>query len=92
METDRSLLGESRTSFLSHRECIEEEYEYANKFEKQGKKNPRNNIPKFTINHQRFFCARKISDTYAHEQSLLILIGERERANLVVRSSGIFYI
>ena len=53
METDRSLLGESRTSFLSHRECIEEEYEYANEFGKQGRKNP----PKFTINHERFSCA-----------------------------------
>ena len=56
METDRSLLGESRTSFLSHRECMEEEYEYANEFGKQGRKNPRN-IPKFTINHERFSCA-----------------------------------
>ena len=54
METDRSLLGESRTGFLSHRECIEEEYEYANEFGKQGRKNPRNNISKFTINHERF--------------------------------------
>ena len=36
METDRSLLGESPMSFLSHRECMEEEYEYANKFGKQG--------------------------------------------------------
>ena len=50
METDHSLLGESRTSFHSHRECIEEEYKYANEFGKQGRKNPRN-IPKFTINH-----------------------------------------
>ena len=69
METDRSLLGESRTSFLFHRECIEEEYENANKFGKQGRKN-QNNIPKFTINHQRFCCAiEKISETNA--QSLL---------------------
>ena len=38
METDRSLPGESRTSFLSNRECMEEEYEYANKLEnKVGK-------------------------------------------------------
>ena len=50
METDRSLLGESRTSFM------EDEYEYANEFGKQGRKNP-TNIPKFTINHQRFCCA-----------------------------------
>ena len=64
METDRSLLGESRTSFLSHRECMEEEYEYANEFGKQGRKNPRN-IPKFTINHERFSCA---IETYAHTQ------------------------
>ena len=72
METDRSLLGESRTGFLSHRECIEEEYEYANEFGKQGRKNPRNNIPKFTINHQRFCCAiEKISETCANAQSLL---------------------
>ena len=66
MEMDRSLLGESRTSFLSHRECIEEEYEYANKFRKQGRKNPKN-IPKFTINPHRFcYAIEKISETYAH--------------------------
>ena len=53
METDR---GESRTSFLSHRECMEEEHEYANNFRKQGGKNPRN-IPKLTINHEDFRCA-----------------------------------
>ena len=29
---------------------------YANEFGKQCRKNPRN-IPKFTINHQRFCCA-----------------------------------
>ena len=47
---------------------MEEEYEYANKFGKQGRKNPRN-IPKFTINHERFSCAiEKISETYAHAQ------------------------
>ena len=32
------LLGESCKSFRSHRECMEEDYEYANEFEKQGRK------------------------------------------------------
>ena len=45
METDRSLLVKSRTGFLSHRDCMEEEY--ANELVKQGVKNPRN-IPKLT--------------------------------------------
>ena len=58
MVTDRSLLGESRTNFLSHRECIEVKYEYANEFGKQGCKNPRN-IP------------AHISEKYADAQSLL---------------------
>ena len=45
--------GEVHTGFLSHRECIEDEYEYANKLVKQGVKNPRQ-VPKFTIIHERF--------------------------------------
>ena len=49
---------------------MEEEYEYANEFGKQGRKNPRN-IPKYSvyINHERFSRAiEKISETYAHAQ------------------------
>ena len=40
METDRSLLGETHMGFISHRQCMEEEYEYANEFGKQC--SPRN--------------------------------------------------
>ena len=50
MATNRSLPVKSRTGFLSHRECMEEEYEYANELVKQ---NPRQ-VPKFTIIHERF--------------------------------------
>ena len=53
MDTDRSLLVKSRTGFLSHRDCMDEEYEYANKLVKQGVKHPRK-VPKFTIIHERF--------------------------------------
>ena len=38
MARNRSLPVKSRTGFLSHRECMEEEYEYANEL---VKKNPR---------------------------------------------------
>ena len=51
----------SRIGFHSHRECMEEAHEYANKLGKQGGKNPRK-IPKFSINHERFSCTiKKIS-------------------------------
>ena len=53
MARNRSLPVKSRTGFLSHRECMEEEYEYANELVKQGVKNPRQ-VPKFTIIHERF--------------------------------------
>ena len=35
MEAYRSFLGKSRIGFHSHRECIEEDHEYANKLGKQ---------------------------------------------------------
>ena len=47
--------GKSCIDFHSHRECMEEDYEYANELEKQGGKNPRK-IPKFSIYHKRFSC------------------------------------
>ena len=47
---------------------MEESYEYANEFGKQGRKNPRY-IPKITINRE-LFSRTKI---YAHAQSLGIL-------------------
>ena len=47
---NRSLLGSPRIDFHSHRECMEEDYEYANKLGKQGGKNPR----KLSIDHERF--------------------------------------
>ena len=53
MEANRSLLAKSRIDFHSHRECMEENHEYANELGKQGGKNPRK-IPKFSINHERF--------------------------------------
>ena len=53
MARNRSLPVKSRTGFLSHRECMEEEYEYANELVKQGAKNPRQ-VPKFTIILERF--------------------------------------
>ena len=31
-------IKKSRTSFCSHRECMEEAYEYANRFGKQGQR------------------------------------------------------
>ena len=40
--------GKSRIDFHSHRECMEEDHEYANELGKQGGKNPRK-IPKFSI-------------------------------------------
>ena len=43
----------SRIGFYSHRECMEEAHEYANKLGKQSGKNPRK-IPKFSINYERF--------------------------------------
>ena len=53
MEANRSLLAKSRIDFHSHRECMEDNYEYANELGKQGGKNPRK-IPKFSINHEGF--------------------------------------
>ena len=53
MGANRSLPGKSRIDFHSHRECMEENHEYANELEKQGGKNPRK-IPKFSINHEHF--------------------------------------
>ena len=53
MEANRSLLAKLRIDFHSHRECMEEDYEYANKLGKQGGKNLRK-IPKISINHERF--------------------------------------
>ena len=35
--------GKSCIDFHSHRECMEEDYEYANELEKQGGKKPKNN-------------------------------------------------
>ena len=52
MEANRLFLAKSRIDFHSHRECMEEDYEYANELGKQGGKNPRK-IPKFSINHER---------------------------------------
>ena len=54
-------LGESRTSFRSHRECMEVSYEYANEFGKQSRKNPRYIIPKITINRELFSRAIDIN-------------------------------
>ena len=45
--------GKLGIGFHSHRECMEEAYEYANKLGKQGGENPRK-IPKFFINHECF--------------------------------------
>ena len=53
MGANRSLPAKSRIDFHSHRECMEEDHEYANELGKQGGKNPRK-IPKFSINHERF--------------------------------------
>ena len=48
---------------------MEESYEYANKFGKQGRKNPRY-MPKITINCEPFSRAiEKIYIIYAHAQS-----------------------
>ena len=67
MVTNRSLPVKSRTGFLSHRECMEEEYEYANKFVKQGVKNPRQ-VPKFTINHERYSHAIELKYLRPHNK------------------------
>ena len=53
MEANRSLLAKWCIDFHSHRECMEEDYEYANELGKQGGKNLRK-IPRFSINHERF--------------------------------------
>ena len=53
MGVNRSLLAKSRIDFHSHRECMEEDHEYANELGKQGGKNLRK-IPKFSINHEHF--------------------------------------
>ena len=52
MARNRSLPVKSRTA-RQHRECIEEEYEYANELIKQGVKNPRQ-VQKFTVINERF--------------------------------------
>ena len=41
-KTDHSPVGELCTGFHSHRECMEEDYEYANEFGKQGQTNLKN--------------------------------------------------
>ena len=64
-KSNHLLLVESHTSFHSHRERMEEAYEYTHEFGKQGGKNPRK-IPKFSINHEHFSCTIEI---YAHTQS-----------------------
>ena len=46
---------------------MEEDYEYSNKFGKQGRKNPRNII---TITHERLYSCK----IYAHPQSFGISI------------------
>ena len=53
MEAKPFAPGKLRIDFHSHRECMEEDYEYANELGKQGGKNQRK-IPKLSIYHERF--------------------------------------